>query len=50
MSSSFQDPASTGKLDAVFSSQNRLNHDTFSDRDEFSLRHQQVFGSNELFI
>ena len=29
---------------------NRLNQDTFSDSDEFSLRHQQVFGSNEPFI
>ena len=28
----------------------RLNQDTFSDRDAFSLRHQQVFGSKELFI
>ena len=32
------------------SNQNRLNQDTFSARDEFSLRHQQVFGSNEPFI
>ena len=47
LSSSSQDPTSTGKLVAVFSSQNRLNQD-ISDRDEFSLRHQQVFGSNEL--
>ena len=50
MSSSSQDPISTGKLVAVFSSQNRLNQDTFPDRDEFSLRHQQVLGSNEPFI
>ena len=34
----------------MFSSQKRLNQDTFSDRDEFSLRHQLVFGSNEPFI
>ena len=50
MSSSSQDPTSTGKPVAVFSSQNRLNQDTFSDRDEFSLRHQQVLGSDEPFI
>ena len=50
MSSSSQDPTSTGKPVAVFSSHNRLNRDTFSDRDEFSFRHQQVFGSNEPFI
>ena len=50
MSSSSQDPTSTGKLVAVFSSQNRLHQDTFSDRDEFSLRHQQVFVSSEPFI
>ena len=50
MSISSQDPTSTGKLVAVFSSQNRLNEDTFSDGDEFSLRHQLVLGSNEPFI
>ena len=50
MSRSSQDPTSAGKVVAVFSSQNRLNQDTFSDRDEFSLRHQQVFGSNKPFI
>ena len=50
MSSSFQDPTSTGTPVAMFSSQNRWNQDTFSDRDEFSSRHQQVFGSNEHFI
>ena len=50
MSSSSQDPTSTGKPVAVFPSQNRLNQDTFSDRDEFSFTHQQVFGNNELFI
>ena len=34
------------------SSQDRsqLNQDTFSDRDEFSLRHEQVFESNVPFI
>ena len=37
MSSSSQDPTRTGKPVAVFSSQNRSNQDTFSDRDEFSL-------------
>ena len=50
MSSSSQDPTSAGKPVAVFSSRNRLNQDTFSDRDEISLRHLQVFGSSELFI
>ena len=50
MSSSSQDPTSTGKVVAVFSSQNGLNRDTFSDSDEFCQRHQQVFGSNEPFI
>ena len=50
MSSSSQDPTSTGKPVALFSSQNRLNQDTVSDRDVFSLRHQQVFGSTEPFI
>ena len=49
MSSSFQDPISTGKPVVLFSSQNRLNQDTFSDRDDFSLKHQQVFGSGEPF-
>ena len=34
----------------MFSSQNRLTQATFSDGDGFSLRHQQVFGSNELCI
>ena len=34
----------------MFSSQKRLNRDTFSDRDEFSSRHPQVLGSNEAFI
>ena len=42
--------ASTRKLVAVFSRQNWLNQYTFSDRDEFSFRHQQVFVSNEPFI
>ena len=50
MSSSSQDPISTGKLVALFSSHNRLNQETFSDREEFSLRHQHVFGSNESFF
>ena len=50
MLSSSQDLTSTGKVVAVFSSQNRFNQDTFSDRDEFSLRRQQVFGSNEPLI
>ena len=46
MSSSSQDPTTRGteKPVAVFSSQSKLNQDTFSDRDQFSLNHQQVFG------
>ena len=32
---SSQDPISTGKLVALFSTQNRFNPDTFSDRDDF---------------
>ena len=38
MSGSSQDPTTggTGKPVAVFSSQSRLNEDTFSDRDQFS--------------
>ena len=50
MSSSSQDPTSTGKLVAVFSSQKMLNQDTFSDRDEFSPKKSTGFGSSELFI
>ena len=50
MSSSSQDPISTGKPVALFSSLNRLNQETFSDREDFPLRHQQVFGSNESFF
>ena len=42
-SSSSQDPISTGKLVALFSSQNRLNQESFSDREDFPLRHQQFF-------
>ena len=49
MSNSSQDQTSTGKPVAVFSGQNRLNQDTFSDGHEFLTR-QQVFGSNERFI
>ena len=45
-----KDPTSKGKPVAVFSSQNMLNQDTFSDTDEFPLRHQQVFGSDESFF
>ena len=50
MSSSSQDSINTGKLVALFSSQNRLNQETFSDREDLPLRHQQVFGSNEPFF
>ena len=55
MSSSSQDPTtggtgkpvSTRKHVTVFSSQSKLNQYTFSNRDRFSLKHQQFFGSNE---
>ena len=50
MSSSSQDLISTGKFVALFSGKNRLNQDTFSEREEFSLRHQQVIVSNEICI
>ena len=43
MSSSSQDRISTGKPVALFSSKNRLNQETFSDRENFPLRHQHVF-------
>ena len=50
MSSSSQDPISTGKPVALFSSKSRLNQETFSDREDLPLRHPQVFGSNEPFF
>ena len=50
MSSSSQDPTSTGKLVALFSSQNSVNQETFSVREDFPLRHQQVFWINEPFF
>ena len=47
MSSSSQDPISMGRPGALlFSSKNRLNPETFSDREYFSLGHQQVLGNN----
>ena len=49
MSSSSQDPMSTGEP-VAFSSKNRLNQETFSDRDDFPIRHQQFFGSDEPFV
>ena len=49
MSSSSQDPISTGRPVALFSSKNRLNQETFSDRENFPLGHQEVFGINEPF-
>ena len=48
VSYSSQDPTSTRILVAVFSGQNRLNQDTFSDRDEFSLIHLQFVGEMKL--
>ena len=50
MSSSSQDPTSTGKPVARFSSKNRLNQETFCDREDFPSRHEQTVGSNELFF
>ena len=50
MSNSSQDPISTGKMVVMFSSQNKLNQETFADKEDFPLRHQQVFGSDELFF
>ena len=48
MSSASQDPISTGRPGALlFSSTNKLNPETFSDSEHFSLRHQQVLGNNE---
>ena len=48
MSSSSQDPISTGETVGLFSSKNMWNQETFSDREDFSVRHQQVFGSNDI--
>ena len=50
MSSSSQDPISTGKPVALFSSKKWLNQELFSDREDFLQRHQQVFGSTEPFF
>ena len=50
MSSSSQDPIRRWDPSRCFSSKNRSNQETFSNRDDFSLRHQRVFGSNEPFF
>ena len=50
MSISSQDPTSTGNPVALLSSKNRLNQETISDREDFPLRRQQVFGSIEPFF
>ena len=50
MSSASHDSIGTGKLVALFSSKHWLNRETFSDREDFPSRHQQVFGSNEPFL
>ena len=47
MSSSSQDPKSTERPVALFSSKNRSNEETFSDREDSSSGHQQVLGKNE---
>ena len=46
MSSPSQDPVSTGKPVALFSSQNRSNQEMFSDR-IFPSGHQQVLGNSK---
>ena len=50
MSSSSQDGISTGRPVALFSGKNRLNQETFSDREDFLVRHRQFFGSNGPFF
>ena len=47
MSSSSQDPKSTRKPVALFSSKNRSNKEKFSDREDSSSEHQQARGKNE---
>ena len=47
MSNSSQDPKSTGRPLRCFSSENWLNQETFSDREDLSSEHQQVLGNNE---
>ena len=49
LSSSSQDPTLTGKPVAMFLSQNRLNQDTFSDGDEFSLLTSTCFWEPRTF-
>ena len=39
-----------GNLSHCFQTQERLNQDTFSDREDSSLKHLQVFGSKEPLI
>ena len=39
-----------GNLSRCFQAKNRLNQETFSDREDFPFRHQQVLGSNEPFF
>ena len=50
MSSSSLDPINTGKPVALFSSKNRLNQETFSDREDFPFRTSTGFGSSEPFF
>ena len=50
MSSSSQDPISTERPVALFSSNNRLSQETFSDREDVPLRHPKVLASNEPFF
>ena len=47
-SSSPQDPISTGKLVALFSSKNRLKQETFSDREDFLEDTNRFFGAMNL--
>ena len=49
-SSSSQVPKSTGKPVALFSSKRKSSPETFSDREDSSLEHQQAQGNNEPFF
>ena len=50
MSSSSLDPISAGRLVALFSSQNRLNQETFSDREDFPEDNNRFLGAKNLSL
>ena len=50
MSISFQDPISTGKPVAVFSSRNKMNHEKFSDREDFYFKTRTSFWGQRTFL